>query len=208
VKRLTYANVLATAAAFLALTGVGFAATKLPAGSVGTAQLRSAAVTPTKLGKAARGLGHGGPRGATGRAGAPGPAGAPGKDATVGEPLPSGATERGIFAGGAGSSAASTFIAATADFSRPLAAPLKGGNAVVLAAGEASAPGCPGVGEAEPGFFCAYTYEESNAEVDANPSDPANTNFAADVAGVQFFYQARNPLEGSYAFGSWALTAR
>lgn len=47
--RLTYANVVATLALFVALGGVSYAALSLPAGSVGTAQLRRGAVTTPKL---------------------------------------------------------------------------------------------------------------------------------------------------------------
>jgi hypothetical protein len=49
-SRLTYANVVATLALFVALGGASYAVTTLPAGSVGTRQLAPAAVTPPKLG--------------------------------------------------------------------------------------------------------------------------------------------------------------
>jgi hypothetical protein len=47
--RLSYANVVATLALFVALGGASYAAAVLPAGSVGTAQLKPGAVTPGKL---------------------------------------------------------------------------------------------------------------------------------------------------------------
>lgn len=47
--RLTYANVMATVAVFLALTGVGFAALKIPRNSVGTKQLKKDAVNSSKV---------------------------------------------------------------------------------------------------------------------------------------------------------------
>jgi hypothetical protein len=47
--RLTYANAMATVAVFLALGGVGYAATALPANSVGTKQLKDNAVTGAKV---------------------------------------------------------------------------------------------------------------------------------------------------------------
>ncbi len=67
-------------ALFVALGGTSYAVVRLPAGSVGTRQLRTGAVTRTKLAKSIR---HGlrGARGATGAAGAAGgtgPAGAKG----------------------------------------------------------------------------------------------------------------------------------
>ena len=47
--RLTYANVTATLALFLAIGGGAYAATQLPANSVGTKQLKKGAVTKKKL---------------------------------------------------------------------------------------------------------------------------------------------------------------
>jgi len=48
--RLTYANVVATLALFVALGGTGYAALKLPRNSVGNKQIRAGSVTNTKLG--------------------------------------------------------------------------------------------------------------------------------------------------------------
>jgi hypothetical protein len=50
-ERLSYANVVATLALFLALGGVGIAATKLPKNSVGTKQLKKNSVTGAKVKK-------------------------------------------------------------------------------------------------------------------------------------------------------------
>jgi hypothetical protein len=76
-RHLTYANVTVTIALFVALGGTSYAAFSLPAGSVGTKQLKNGAVTRAKL---AHGLqtGPAGPQGPTGPAGATGPAGPPG----------------------------------------------------------------------------------------------------------------------------------
>jgi hypothetical protein len=69
--RLTYANVMATVAVFIARGGVGYAAIKLPKNSVGTKQLKKGAVTPAKISSAtAKAL-----SGAQGPAGSPGPQG-------------------------------------------------------------------------------------------------------------------------------------
>lgn len=46
---LSYANVMATFAVFLALGGVGYAAVRLPRNSVGTRQIRKAAVSAAKI---------------------------------------------------------------------------------------------------------------------------------------------------------------
>jgi hypothetical protein len=86
--KLSYANVMATVAVFLALGGVGYAATQLPKDSVGSKQLQKNAVTSKKVkdgslqasdfkaGQLPRGAtGPQGPVGPQGPAGAQGPAG-------------------------------------------------------------------------------------------------------------------------------------
>lgn len=48
-EHLTYANVIATLALFIALGGAGYAATQLPRNSVGSGQLKAGAVTAAKI---------------------------------------------------------------------------------------------------------------------------------------------------------------
>lgn len=50
-SKITYANVMATIAVFLVLTGIGFAVAKLPRKSVGNKQLKNNAVTSKKIHK-------------------------------------------------------------------------------------------------------------------------------------------------------------
>jgi hypothetical protein len=100
-RHLTYANVVASLALFLALGGAAFAATQLPRNSVGTGQLKPEAVTSGKIAKKTRSqlmgsrgpqgpqgaqgkTGKVGPKGATGAKGATGTAGAKGADGTNG----------------------------------------------------------------------------------------------------------------------------
>ena len=47
--KLTYANVTATMALFIALGGTGYAAVQLPRNSVGSSQIRSGAVSKSEL---------------------------------------------------------------------------------------------------------------------------------------------------------------
>ena len=89
--RLTYANVTATLALFIALGGTSYAVTKLPKGSVGSDQLRAAAVTNSKLAsgavtadKLAPGAVSAGPRGPRGSEGPAGPTGATGATGPAG----------------------------------------------------------------------------------------------------------------------------
>jgi hypothetical protein len=86
--KLTYANVIATLALFVALGGAGYAAVKLPKNSVGAKQLKAGAVTPTKLAKATTAslLGARGPIGPQGQQGAQGPQGVPGTPGPKGAP--------------------------------------------------------------------------------------------------------------------------
>lgn len=87
-RHLTFANVVACLALFVALGGASYAALKLPKESVDTEALKKAAVTPEKLsGKAKQGMT--GPRGPQGQAGAAGPQGASGPTGPPGEPGPS-----------------------------------------------------------------------------------------------------------------------
>jgi hypothetical protein len=82
-RHLTYANVAATLALFLALGGAAYAATQLPRNSVGTAQLKREAVTAGKIAKKTRAQlrgarGPAGPQGPQGKTGKQGPKGATG----------------------------------------------------------------------------------------------------------------------------------
>jgi hypothetical protein len=82
-RHLTYANVAATLALFLALGGAAYAATQLPKNSVGTNQLRKESVTAAKIAKKTRqqlqgSRGPAGPQGAQGKTGKQGAAGAKG----------------------------------------------------------------------------------------------------------------------------------
>jgi hypothetical protein len=80
-SKLTYANVMATIAVFLVLAGgTAFAASQmLPKNSVGSKQIKKAAVTPAKLSKAAKAA-------LTGPQGATGPQGPKGETGQVGKP--------------------------------------------------------------------------------------------------------------------------
>src|SRR4051812_369319 len=84
-RRLTYANVIATVALFLALNVGAYAAIKIPANSIGSAQLKNKAVTPKKVSPSAIKLfkGKKGQKGFNGAKGLPGPAGAQGPGGTA-----------------------------------------------------------------------------------------------------------------------------
>ena len=99
-RHLTYANVVASLALFLALGGAAFAATQLPRNSVGTGQLKPEAVTAGKIAKKTRNqlrgaTGPAGPQGPTGKTGAKGAAGAKGATGATGARGPAGADGTG-----------------------------------------------------------------------------------------------------------------
>lgn len=86
---LSYANVMATIAVFVALGGGAYAAFKLPANSVGSRQLKNSAVTPKKVARATIMLSKGqkgapGPKGAQGAQGVQGPQGVQGIQGPIG----------------------------------------------------------------------------------------------------------------------------
>lgn len=98
-QHLTFANVVAFIALFVALGGVSWAAVTLPAGSVGTRQLKPGAVNSAKvrdrsllakdfkIGQLSRGAaGAPGPKGDTGPKGDPGPKGDTGPKGDPGAP--------------------------------------------------------------------------------------------------------------------------
>src|SRR6201990_3000787 len=93
-RHLTYANVAASLALFLALGGAAYAATQLPKNSVGTNQIRKEAVTAAKIAKKTRKqlqgsrgpAGPQGPQGKTGKQGAKGATGARGAQGNTGAP--------------------------------------------------------------------------------------------------------------------------
>jgi hypothetical protein len=93
-RRLSYANVTATLALFLALGGVSYAAVTLPANSVGSKQIKKSAVTLKKISPAARKAlkGTTGVKGDPGAIGAQGPAGAAGPTGAAGHDGANGAT--------------------------------------------------------------------------------------------------------------------
>ena len=92
--RLSYSNVLATLAMFIALGGASYAALKLPKNSVGTKQLKRNAVTSAKVRNGSLEATDFGPgQLPAGEDGKQGPQGKPGPEGKQGPPGPTGPTE-------------------------------------------------------------------------------------------------------------------
>ena len=118
-SRVTYANVIATLALFLALGGGAYAAFKLPANSVGSRQLKSKAVTPSKVAANTIRLFRG-QTGAIGIRGLQGPDGGKGPQGDRGVQGPAGPTAGAWAHSGGGNVPGSTSYAPILDLvSRP-----------------------------------------------------------------------------------------
>jgi hypothetical protein len=223
--RLTFSNVIAMSALFIALGGAAYAATQLPKNSVGTQQLKKGAVTKAKIKPATVDA----LRGATGPAG---PAGAPGQPGPAGGTLPAGVTLRGALGFGrvedvtTGGSpiAAQTNVSfgCYALSSRPVI------NIVVQEQFPAvpAPPACPGTKanpQATPGNLCVYVEVSPNLGGQFTVLDPTITSkpaitlnvdtkafsLAGDGRASRFGFTAVrsvNVTGGASAFGSWAVT--
>jgi hypothetical protein len=163
--QLTYANVIATLALFIALGGASYAAIKLPKNSVGAKQLKKGAVTPAKLSKAAKGtlvgqVGLPGPVGPRGPVGPEGPRGANGASNVV---VRIGPEENGSEAfckpgevavgGGAIATEANTLLYASLPIDAAGELSEEGAAAVGWFAG--AAPSAGGEGESQAYVLCA-----------------------------------------------------
>jgi hypothetical protein len=205
---------VALTALFVALGGTGYAATKLSAGrseaahvavkhkkhKTTTVLVRCAATTVTCKGKP----GPAGPQGSQGSQGTSGLKGDPGATNSYPATLPSGQTERGVFAGEAddvGNANAHTY--ATAAFPIPLAgAP----TANIIQSGGASTAQCPGSSanpQATAGNLCVYVNNSSGAVTVFDPSNPANPiNSSKWGATISIISSG-----AAYEYGTWAVTA-
>lgn len=210
-------NAVAYIALFAALGGSSYAAVALPAGSVGTKQLRKGAVTLPKIGASARKALRGarGPQGAQGIQGiqgSQGPQGIQGVQGQKGDPgtsalssLPVGQTETGAFSAyGSAYQAGSSLVGATT-FPVPLAAALNASHVVYVTG--SSAANCPGPGQAASGYLCLYQYV-TNAASSPQIIDPTSPTAAAGASRAGFLVAVNsvgaNP--GAGVWGTWAVT--
>jgi hypothetical protein len=123
-----------------------------------------------------------------------------------GATLPSGATETGVWGGGSTAPASGDLYAFTTSFPVPLAAELGLANTIVVSG--ASAPGCPGVGQADPGYLCLYeTGFFDHAEVVA-PYNAESGGGAGGAGARGFGLTIKSTAAGTiFASGSFAVTA-
>ena len=223
-SQLTYANVMATIAVFLVVTGIGVAVAALPKKSVGKKQLKNKAVTSKKLAKNAVNASKIG-SGAVGRSEIASGAVNTGKisnksvtrsklgdDVTplVG-PLRTGQTLRGMFDLGDQAAAAgnTTFDGTTFQFPLNNAPTAPTANVIDQVANPgANTASCPGVSggnaqtpNAAAGQLCIYITGKTNLAA-VNPLTLVNTS------RLGFGLSAASAAAGAYeATGFWAVTA-
>jgi hypothetical protein len=157
-NRLSYANVVATLALFIALGGTGYAAVKLPRNSVGSTQIKSGAVHTPEIADRTIRLGDislGARSSLRGQAGPAGPAGP------------------------AGAAAVKHFAVVTA------AGQLVRGDA--KSGGGAGAVGNYTVGFAEPVSGCAYSATLGTADGSTAPAGRVTVSDHGGAVGVQTY---------------------
>ena len=211
--RFVRGNAVAMLALFIALTGTTYAASTALIGknTVASPQVVNGSLQTKDLsGKARKALkGNRGLRGLTGAAGAAGAAGArgatgpKGADYTVATTLQSGQTETGVYAAWGQASAAGGYLADAVSFRIPLAADLPAANQHFVTG--ASAPNCPGIGQAAAGHLCLYRVAFGNTTW-VNTFDPTTGGNGISKVGFNAYFTFAAAGAG-WNYGEWAVTA-
>jgi hypothetical protein len=200
---------VALLALFVALGGSAFAAGHYLISS--TRQISPKVLRKLKGNRGPRGLtGPQGVQGAQGVRGPQGPIGpqgppAPGSSQT---PLPSGQSESGTFGAGGGYDAGGEegfgWIGTGITYAQPLAQPISEEHIVEVRSPEAAKAPCPGVGQAEAGYLCLYTYLVSDVQPVHGYSN--TVEFSSPSPGVVLFWPV--PKAGRpFAGGEYTVTA-
>ena len=220
-SRLTYANVMATVAAFLALGGGAYALSGIPdRGGVfhGCVSNRTGLLRVVKRASSChKPKGHGkgrdpgefavswnqqGPRGLqgpSGQAGLDGHAGTNGQPFDANATLPPGQTLTGVWTVAGGNA---DDLATQVQFTPRLAADLPAAS-VQRVVGSSTTTQCPGPGQAARGFFCLY--ERSSTATFQGIFDGATGAVGANRTGASIDYSGTGPSQA--AAGTWAVTA-
>jgi hypothetical protein len=212
--RLTYANVAATLALVLAMSGGALAASHYLINS--TKQINPKVLKTLRGARGPRG--QLGPNGVVGPQGTEGPAGQRGLRGERGEPgfsalsnLPKSATESGEFAIPASYLKGEDFFEGAVSFPIPLAAPIE--KQIVITPIGTPTPQCHGPGLAERGWLCIYTkfvapilkFERAfNPEAVAEVEAPGTTG----RFGFGLTFKVKKEEEGkAEASGTWSVTS-
>jgi hypothetical protein len=208
--RITYANVAATLALVLSMSGGALAANQYLISS-------SSQISP-KLLKKLKGrvgktgvtgkegpAGKEGPQGKEGAVGKEGAAGKEGPKGTYPETLASGHSETGNYAV-AGGDSATGFMTQGFTFPQPLPAALDEAHAIWVVKNTTDPPNCPGPGEAARGYLCVYENFGAN---DVPDNEHAVSTFigqgGSDSTGFMLFFEISKAL--AFSYGNWTVTA-
>jgi hypothetical protein len=207
-RRLGYANVTATLALVLAMSGGAFAAGHYLINS--TKQINPKVLRKLHGARGKRGVaGQNGPvgpqgvTGATGARGGRGPQGEPGFSAL--SQLPGGKSESGDFALSAPAANVAETLSTGVTFSVPLTAALPAFEFVV-AGGGGEHTHCVSPGSAAKGYLCVYATSETNVETGNafNPEGAATQGSGKFGAGLSWKAEVAGPAAVS---GTYTLTA-
>jgi hypothetical protein len=233
-SHLSYANVMASIALFVALGGSSYAALRITGSNVKDSSLTGRDIARNSVtGADIKSLGsadikdgsllardfkpgelsdgsqqQGGGKGEKGDPGAPGPAGARGNAGPAGSSsnvLASGSTLRGVFALAAPADAAGDAVEGSIHFNLSSAP-----TAHYIQQGStppAQCPGSPAAPEAQAGHLCVYEAGSDNAgnRNVFNPVTNADATATANGAGLYVFAAGNTPFV--LIRGSWAVTA-
>ncbi len=208
-QRITYANVAATLALVLAMSGAAFAAHHYLITS--TKQISPRVLKQLHGARGSRGvtgsigpIGPQGPVGEVGPKGARGPVGPDGFSAL--STLPGGETESGDFAFALPAGANGKLIGAIS-FPITLTSPLAAKNVIVTTAEPepGAAEKCKGPGQAARGYLCIYTTVTNNvAEPKASNVEEKAVPEGSGRHGVRLVWKATG--EAPEAAGTWSAT--
>ena len=225
---LTYSNVMATIAVFIALGGTSYA---VATNSIGSRQIKNNSIrsgdirdnsligtdvrdnsltgkdiAESSLGKVGSAANADKATNATsaGNAGSLGGTPAAGYQ-RFGSTLPSGQSESGDYGIRAANSGTTGFLDTTITFATPLASAIPAAKVVFTTA--SSATHCPGVGQAEAGYLCIY--ENSSAAVMNPPDIQSFEGPTVQLGAGRFGFDMEWSVSGTsaYSIGSWTVTA-
>ena len=233
--RLTYANVMATAAVFIALGGSSYAALTITGQNVRNGSLTGADLKDNSVGgvdiangsllakdfragQLPAGLpgpqgvkGEGGAQGPKGDPGPQGPKGDPGEKASPNEPLRSGEAESGGWFGSDPNPSTGRFALSFGVFTPRLSAPVDADHAVYVPLSAGSVAHCAGPSHADPGYLCVYEGGAAKVSASSTPyiSQPGGgagaTVFGFAVVWLEDTSVGIPPM--AYLVGSYAYTA-
>jgi hypothetical protein len=208
--RLTYANVAATLALVLAMSGGALAANHYLINS--TKQINPKVLKKLRGARGARGaigpnglIGPQGVQGALGQRGAKGDKGDAGFSAL--SLLPKGATENGDFA--FSEPVASGFLESALTFSIPLEASIAQSQVEVVPIATPG-PNCLAPGSAKRGWLCVYVSSSKNLKLPPtifNPEAKAPSEGSSGRFGAGFVWEVEKAGESADAAGSFSVTA-